>query len=221
MRKLVTLSAVVFVCALTAFSQPGTIPGVPSDAYQLRYAANLTAGDSVINMTNAGFLGGTDPSGDICANVYVFAEDQQLISCCTCPLTPNHLRTLSVRNDLINNTLTPGVPSAVTVALLAVAPGTAPGVPAPGAGVVFSGACDTQLLTNPNQLTSGLRAWGTTIHQAPGGTYQVTETKFTNAPLSPGEFVKLVTYCGFIRANGSGFGICGSCRDGAAGAARM
>src|SRR5271169_5250248 len=85
---------------------------------QLNYAANLSAGDSVTNLTNAGSLNGFDPAGNICANVYVFAQDQQLISCCTCPLTPNHLRTLSTQNDLINNTLTPGVPIGVTIALL-------------------------------------------------------------------------------------------------------
>jgi hypothetical protein len=214
MRKLVLAVTAVFVCALTAFSQ--SIVPAPNDAYQVRYAANLTAGDSVINLTNTGVNGGFDttPGANICANVYVFAEDQQLIACCSCPLTPNHLRTLSVRNDLINNTLTPGVPTAVTIALLASSPG-------PGGQVVFNGTCDASTVTLPTQLVSGLRAWGTTIHAAPNGQFQVTETKFANSPLGTEEFFKLHTYCGFIKANGSGFGICGSCRDGAAGAARM
>jgi hypothetical protein len=35
------------------------------------------------------------------------------------------------------------------------------------------------------------------------------------------ELTKLTTYCGFIQANGSGYGICKSCREGAAGAARQ
>ena len=177
---------------------------VPYDAFQVRYAANLAAGDSVVNLTNAGSLNGFDPIGDICANVYVFAEDQQLIACCACPLTPNHLRTLSVQNDLINNTLTPGVPIGVTIALLA-SPQVGP-------------KCDASA---PSGFAPGLRAWGTTLHAAPGGGYAVTETEFSKAQLSETEFGKLTSYCGFIIADGSGYGICGSCQNGAAGATKQ
>ena len=179
----------------------------PPDAFQVRYAANLAAGDSVVNLTNAGSVNGFDPLGDICANVYVFAEDQQLIACCACPLTPNHLKTLSVRNDLISNTLTPGVPIGVTIALLATQN------PA-------GAACDPTL-PPATQLAAGLRAWGTTLHAAPGGGFAVTETEFSPAGLSRTEAQKLQSYCGFIIADGSGFGICGSCRQGAAGAAKQ
>jgi hypothetical protein len=55
----------------------------------------------------------------ICANVYVFDDAQELIACCACPLTPNHLQTLSVKGDQTSNTLTPRIPLDVTVALLA------------------------------------------------------------------------------------------------------
>jgi len=174
------------------------------DSFQVRYAANLAAGDSVINLTNAGSVNGFDPAGDICANVYVFAEDQQLIACCACPLTPNHLRTLSTQNDLINNTLTPGVPIGVTVALLATQE--------------TGNKCDPSA---PGDTVPGLRAWGTTIHAVPGGGFGVTETEFSKAELSPSEYAKLVSYCGFILADGSNYGICGSCKNGAAGAAKQ
>src|SRR5690242_12256991 len=198
-----TLTIATLAISTLAFAG-GTIP--PKDAYQVRYAANMNIGDSVINLTNAGTVNGFETAGNICANVYVFAEDQQLVSCCTCPLTPNHLKTLSVRNDLISNTLTPGVPIGVTVALLASQAAT----------------CNA---SNPGTLVGGLRAWGTTIHAAPDGTYDVTETAFLPAALggtgAGSEFNKLVTYCGFIQANGSGYGICKSCREGAQGAARQ
>ena len=195
----------VALLSAVAFAQIGPIG--PYDAYQVRYAANLTAGDSVVNLTNAGSNFGFDPEGDICANVYVFAEDQQLVACCTCPLTPNHLRTLSVVNDLIGNTLTPGTPIGVTVALLASA--NPSGLPS---------ACNA---STPGDLSSGLRAWGTTLHAAPGGGYAVTETAFSYAPLSGSEFAKLTSYCAFIIADGSGYGICGSCTSGAAGATKQ
>ena len=171
---------------------------------QLNYAANLSAGDSVTNLTNAGTLNGFDPAGDICANVYVFAQDQQLISCCTCPLTPNHLRTLSTQNDLINNTLTPGVPIGVTIVLYATD--------------VPTGGCNAAA---PGDPVEGLRAWGTHIHAAPGGGFGVTETTYVPAGLSPTELAKLESYCGFIQADGTGYGICGSCVDGAAGAKKQ
>jgi hypothetical protein len=177
----------------------------PDDALQVRYAANLGAGQSVINMTNVGTQGGNDATDYICANVYVFAQDQQLISCCTCPLSPNDLKTLSVQNDLINNTLTPGVPTGVTVALVA----TNDSGPA---------TCNAAV---PGNLVSGLRAWGTTLHAAPGGGFFGTETAFSFADLSISEYGKMTGFCAFIQADGSKFGICNSCSPGAAGAQKQ
>ena len=105
----------VFAFAAVAFGQN---PITADRWYQIGYAANMNIGDSIVNLTNSGAGGGFEPAGNLCANVYVFAEDQQLVSCCSCPLTPNHLKTLSVRNDLISNTLTPGVPIGVTIAVV-------------------------------------------------------------------------------------------------------
>jgi hypothetical protein len=196
---------VLTIATLTLSSLAFAGVAAPPDAYQVRYAANMNIGDSVVNLTNAGSNSGFEPLGNICANVYVFAEDQQLVSCCSCPLTPNHLKTLSVRNDLISNTLTPGVPIGVTIALLATQP--------------VGGNCNP---SNFIALAAGLRAWGTTIHAAPDGTYHVTETEFSPvATANASEINKLTSYCGFIQANGSGYGICKSCREGAAGAARQ
>ena len=187
----------------------------PADAYQVRYAANLAAGDSVVNLTNAGTKGGYDSNGDICANVYVFADDQQLIACCACPLTPNHLQHLSVNGDLVSNTLTPGKPADVTIALVA---------------TEQHGTCDPANLNGIQDadgrgfdvdFAEGLRAWGTTLHAAPGGGYTVSETEFSQASLSDSELDKMVSYCGFIKADGSGYGICNSCTLGAAGAAKQ
>ncbi|HEV3329923.1 MAG TPA: hypothetical protein VG096_03010 [Bryobacteraceae bacterium] len=173
----------------------------PIDAAQIDYAANLGAGQSIVNLTNAGTNGGNDVTDTICANVYVFAQDQQLIECCTCPLTPNHLSTLSVQNDLIANTLTPGVPTGVTTMLVAT-----------------TGTCNAAA---PGQLVHGLRAWGTTLHAAPHGGFAVTETHFRQVSLSASELKKMTSFCGFIQADGSKFGICNECADGAAGAARQ
>ena len=177
------------------------------ETFQTRYFANLSVGDGAVNMTNIGTLGGLDPGGDICANVYVFAQDQQLAACCACQLTPNHLVTLSVQKDLLSNLLTPGVPSAITVAVVSTAQTT--------------GTCNASTITS-NQLTPGLRAWGTTLHALPGGSgYTVSEAEFSPGLLSQSELTKITQYCGFIQAIGSGYGICNSCKNGAAGAQKQ
>jgi uncharacterized repeat protein (TIGR01451 family) len=182
---------------------PTTITAVP-DGYLISYAANLSGGGSWVNLINAGTSGGDDATDSLCANVYVLAEDQQLIDCCTCPLTPNHISTLSVQKDLILNTLTPGVPIGVTIALVATTGAT----------------CDASSAASVS-LAPGLRAWGTTVHAAGGGGFAVTETKFLPATLSPSELLKLTAYCGFIQADGSKFGLCNSCQPGASGATRV
>src|SRR5438552_4106233 len=143
----------VFVFSMAAFAQslPLAAPIVPEadGVYQLRYLANLNQGDSYINLTNAGTLNGFDPAGRICVNVYTFDPAEELISCCACPVTPNGLNSLSARNDLISNTLTPGVPTSITVKLLASLP--------------IGGACNPNTPQDAN-LVRGMRAWATTIH---------------------------------------------------------
>lgn len=196
-----TLLILVAALATAAFGQ--AIPGAPTDAFQVRYAANLNIGDSVINITNAGTTNAGGALTNICANVYAFSPDEQLISCCSCTVTPNALVSLSAVSDLISNTLTPARPNSIVVKMLATA-GT---------------ACNAANVPVAN-LASGMVAWGTTIHALPGTptTYGVTETQFAQPGLSQAELTRLTSFCGFIQANGSGFGVCRSCRLGGQGA---
>jgi hypothetical protein len=206
LRYLSIFAAMTF-CSVVALAQTQDGP------FQVRYASNLPIGDSYINATNTG-ASSTGPAfptqnGNICMNVYTFSPDEQLISCCTCPITPDGLVSLSARNDLISNTLTPGVPTSIVITLVA-----SSGTPACNASTVGFGA------EAANALVPGLAAWGTTIHAlpvtpgSPATTYGVTETAFTNSTLSRSELQRLTQLCGFIQANGSGFGICKSCRFG-------
>ena len=110
------LAAMTF--AMVAFGQQDT-------SFQIRYASNLTAGDSVINVTNTGANGASlnGPgfglaTGNICVNVYAFSPDEQLISCCSCLITPNGLVSLSVNSDLVSNTLTGVRPNSVVIKLV-------------------------------------------------------------------------------------------------------
>ena len=173
----------------------------PPDAFQVRYANLMNPGDPVINITNAGTQNtAAGALTNICANVYTFSPDEQLISCCSCVVTPNALISLSAKSDLVSNTLTPAHPASIVVKILATA------------GIV----CDASNAPVAN-LATGLRAWGTTIHTLPQA-FTVTETPFSQAGLSAGELARITSFCGFIQANGSGFGICRSCRLGGLGA---
>lgn len=185
-------------------SAPASVVVSPPDAYLVGYAANLTAGDSYVDLSNAGAARALVPGGDICANVYVFDSDEQLIACCACLLTPNNLKALSVRNDLISNPLTAGRPTSVTIGLVASAP--------------VSGAC-SPASPSAQTLEPGLRAWATTVHALPAGGYGVTENQLAIAPLDDSGLTKLTSTCAFIQSNGSSHGICTACRVGALGAA--
>ena len=60
-------------------------------------------------------------------------------------------------------------------------------------------------------------AWGGTSHAvttAAGRTFQMTETPFISATLTPAELVRDVQECQFLQILGSGqFGICKGCKN--------
>jgi uncharacterized repeat protein (TIGR01451 family) len=185
-------SAVNDQTTINAAGSPGA-----TDAFQIRYFANLNVGDSVVDITNSGASG-----GNLCANVYTFDPAEELISCCTCTVTPNALQSLWVLKSLTANSLTPAVPSAAVIKLLAT-----------------SGTCNASVIAE-SDLAPGLLAWGTSLHAQPTTppSYAVTETPFSIAPLSAAELVHITSTCNSIRSNGSGFGICSGCAAGGLGA---
>ena len=202
------------IATVAAFAQN---PITADSPYQVKYASNLTVGDSVVNITNTGAHGaglgsGTSASvtGAICANVYVYDSNEEVVSCCSCPVTPNGLVSLSAKNDLVNNPITRGNPTSIVIKLVATVP--------------VGGSCNNSaLLAGEPTLAPGMAAWGTTIHantSAAAGTYAVTETAFTPATLSAGELARLAYGCGVVANVGSGFGVCNSCRLGGLGGAR-
>jgi hypothetical protein len=184
--------------------------------FQVRYAANLNIGESDINITNTGangaaFLGpgfGTQ-SGNICVNVYAFDPSEELISCCSCFVTPDQTVNLGVNRDLTVKTLTGAIPNSVTVKLLATLAGTG------GSGTAASCTNSAATVTAATTGVAGFAAWGTTLHANPTGGYDTTETAFTPSTLSAGEAASIGNRCANILGNGSGFGICHSCRAGA------
>jgi len=59
-------------------------------------------GDALLRIVDIGNYE-VDPRGDLCANIYVFDDDQEMQECCSCPVTADGLRTISVINDLTSN----------------------------------------------------------------------------------------------------------------------
>lgn len=179
------------------------------DPFEVRYAVN----SGVVNILNTGASGaalqsGTTASitGSICANIFTFAPDEQMVGCCSCAVTPNGLASLSVRQDLLSNTLTASVPNAIVIKIVAT-------LPVAGSCVGSAAGVETAV------LAEGLKSFGSTVHAAPvAGQFAVVETPFSPATLSPGELSRLGNLCTFIQANGSGYGLCRACRLGGQGA---
>jgi hypothetical protein len=202
-------------------------PGTPATAsivvfltldspFQVSYAADPSAGESYINIVNTGANG--DPlqgpgfgaaAGNICVNVYAFAPDEQEISCCSCLLTPNSVANLGVNRDLTSTTLTGLVPSSVVVKLVATLAGSG------GAGTSCSASAATE-----GTLVNGMVAYGTTP-QPVGTAYSAVEHTFIPSTLSVGEYASITDRCASILGNGSGFGVCNSCKSGALGAGKQ
>src|ERR1019366_5610596 len=218
---LTKLSFALVALATVAVAQNPITADAP---FQVRYAANLNLGESWINITNTGANGAPlngpgfgGAAGNICVNVYAFSSDEQLVSCCSCLVTPNGLVNLGVNRDLTGNTLTGVVPTSAVIKLVATGAG--------GTGGTGTSCSNSAALAGDaaHPVVNGLAAWGTTLHvgsatdTAPT-TVATTETAFTPATLSAGELASITNRCTNIIGNGSGFGICGSCRAGALGA---
>jgi hypothetical protein len=168
------------VPAMAAFAQ--NTADVP---FQVSVAANPTAGESPINITNSGASAATN----ICVSLYTLNPSAQMVSCCSCQVAPDALVTLGVNKDLTNNT----VQTSVVIKLVATTPG---------------GTCAASAGT-PGTPANGLVAYLTTL-QAVGNTntYNAVNQTFVPSSLSTAEYAHLTNVC---IANFGGGGLCGSC----------
>src|SRR5204863_8053228 len=118
----------------------------------------------------------------IFAKVIACSPDKQMFAYCSCTVTPNGLVTLSAKNDLTSNTLTPAVPNTIVIKLLATVP--------------TAGRCtNTAATPTAGNLVRGMVAWGSTIHALTVAgsptTYYGVESAFVPAELSAGELARL------------------------------
>jgi len=185
MRKatVVLCTLTVMLCGAFAVAQ-----APPADTLKVDYFANVNGSvDQTLRLTNPGTSG-----GPLCAAIYVFKADQELSECCSCYLSPDGLRTLSVNADLSSNPLTGTVATGGVIKIVST--------------TTVGGVCPLPTGLTP---TPAVRAWST--HLQNNGT--LTETGSADATLSANEVSRLKRECYAVKLVGSGHGVC-SCGTG-------
>jgi hypothetical protein len=142
--------------------------------------------DATVRLTNPGVTG-----GNLCAEIYVFDQDQQLSECCGCLVSPDGLQTFSVNTNLTGNPLT-GVKS--TTGMIKIVPSD----PTP------TMSCDPTAIA-PD---ASVAAWSTHIQEQSTSVFSITETPFQIVPLGDDELSSLQSQCYFASTLGSGQGAC-------------
>jgi len=223
--------AVILCLTPTGFAQSTASEG-DNDAYYLGYygGANMGLPPAEVNIVNPGSTGGYsyfDPNapgryyGDLCANIYVFTSDQEMVECCSCFLSPNGLRTLSVDIDLTANPLTATAPNAGLIKIVSSEIDTNQGDGAcSGVSTNPAGKSEfTDVAQAPYEPYGSLRTWSTHIRPTTTTLFTLSEASFRHADIGhveygaedrdgTGELRKLQQQCHNIALNGSGHGHC-------------
>jgi hypothetical protein len=241
------LGALSFMCLMSAaaFAQTSQTTNVEIGNYMVGYytGANQGLPDAQMHIINPGSSGGFGNAdgtptaipmgGDLCANIYVFTPDEQMIACCSCKVSPNGMQGFSLATDLTANPLTSILPHAGAIKVVA-SPGGGRsgnlGEPPDGPSAAFTtgNACDAgswypsfsssfDEATRDGGRVPQLQTWIThvrTLGTPFGASNSVTEIPFLGARLSHSEYEKLVTQCFAIEGPagrggvGSGAGLC-------------
>jgi hypothetical protein len=189
-----------------------TVPAFAQGSYFVDYYSNNVnplAADQVIRAINTGSFGtpltsigqgpgGVPGTGDICENVYVFDNNQEMIACCACRLTPDELSSAAVGAQLTNHALTGTAPVAGVVKLVFTLPQATNGPTGCRAETaVFAG----------NLADNSAAVFGTHLQAEPPASPTslfVTETSKLPQALSAAEAAFLPNACSFVRYLGSG-----------------
>jgi hypothetical protein len=184
MRKIQLLVVVCTMVAslllVTGAAMAAEKPAI-ADTLKVDYFSNSNtsgAPDGTVHIVNPGTTFET-----LCADIYVFDNSQEMSECCSCSLSPDSIRTLSVNNDLTSNPLTGRLLTN-------------------GAIKLVSSTCG-----DPAKIaaTPAIRAWATHIQTS---NFTITEGQSQDATLSSGETASLDKECAAIELDGSGSGIC-------------
>ena len=219
---------VALAVAVASFAQDPTSAAVDAP-YQVSFAANLNIAETYIDIGNDGALVvlpsvGTlgFQSGSFCVNVYAFDQNEEMIACCACYVTPDQTVHLGAIADLTSNTVTSVPVNSITVKLVeTMSPQQSSTDCTNSAGLISPIGLPAGTTEAYIPATGGLLAWRTTPHVAASGSLYYTEVPFTPAFLLVGEMTNLANACANIIGRDSGKGICPSCHLGALGAQKM
>ena len=162
-----------------------------ADKYFVTYYSNNVAAapDATIRVINDGYEGAYSSgpgAGNTYADFFVFDDSEELITCCSCEVTPDGLLSESVKS-LTSTALRGVAPTRGVIKLLSSSNGFVPvrGDPEPA----------------PEVLSAGLHAWATHIqsvkNETPNGpaAYSQTETALADSNLSGSEQYLLELLC--------------------------
>ncbi|MGH9529029.1 MAG: hypothetical protein ACRD2S_03820 [Terriglobales bacterium] len=177
---ILAIALVIAMISGAAFAQEGEV-------FTTNYFANNTtkgAPDATLRFSEHGSV-----ADEECAMIYVYAADQQLTTCCGCPVTANGLVHESVQTDLTSNYLTRTEPNEGVIQIVS---------------GLYLGVCDPTSVDVAPEIDS----WATHIQNKVGTTWPITEGRGDEEVLSPRELGTLESDCAAAIRLGSGYGVC-------------
>jgi len=214
----------------SGYGGPGHSGGAGDELVRLLNVGNFGTPTAVVSPVGVGNSGVQPDSvagivglqtngvaGALCANVYVFDDDQELQECCSCFISADGVRTFSVTNDLISNPafngarMSLGAIKVVGSFGICSSPTTAAGLTPIVAGPVGA----DPFAIGGFRLAEGLKGWishaEAIASNLPPSFAFVTSTsvdELANAPLDSSELIELTTNCAANVRQASGAGIC-------------
>jgi hypothetical protein len=196
MSRTKLLSVITLVAALTLMAGVAMAATAPAaDTLKVDYFANAGgSADATVRIVNPGTT-----YSNLCADIFVFDSQEEMVECGSCPVSPDDLRTLSVNGDLLANPLNGKAPTTGDIKIVSAAT-TGGACPLP-TGKTKSGGT----IINP---VPAVRVW--TTHIQNNGT--LTEGSSQDATFSANEYTALQQQCYAIQLVGSGTGLltCGT-----------
>ncbi|HTC58327.1 MAG TPA: hypothetical protein VK706_18085 [Candidatus Sulfotelmatobacter sp.] len=165
--------------------------------YDVGYFTNANASGAPsahLRLTNDG----DNSAASLCANLYVFDNQEEMAECCGCQVTANGYLDLTVNSNLVGNMLDHGTR------------------PTRGIVKVVSSLVPANGTCNPMSETpaDGIKGWLTHVQKtSSSGAFSITETPLTDSNLSQLELsFNLEETCFFVQWLGFPTGVC-SCTD--------
>ncbi|MGH9511021.1 MAG: hypothetical protein ACRD2U_02680 [Terriglobales bacterium] len=195
---ILTIALLLAMVSGAAFAQAPATGEDTAEYFTTNYFSNNTAAgapDGTLRYTM--HYGAVLQERTLCANIYVFAADQQPTECCSCKITANGLVTASVKKNLTSNPLTGNIPADGVVQIVSSLP--------------VGGVCDPTFGfdgTPPTAPYPEVDSWMTHIQNNVGTAFPITETSGLEELLTSEELTDLAYDCAFALEFGSGGAVC-------------